>query len=59
MLYPREKVGNGLEIQQMALDHWIPDPGNSGVGDRSERNPGVPKTSFTYCHIFPKAGYVF
>lgn len=33
--------------------------GNPRVGDRSERNAFVPKTIFTYCHISPKAGYVF
>lgn len=36
-VHPREKLGNGLEIQQAAPDQ----------GDRSERNTGVPKTTFT------------
>lgn len=58
-LYPREKLGNGLEIQQTALDHWIPDPGNPKVGVRSERDTNVPKTTFTHFYIFPRGGCVF
>lgn len=47
MLCLREKLGNGLEIQQTALDHWVPDPGNPRAGVRSEWDTDVPKTTFT------------
>lgn len=32
--------------------------GTQGMGDTSERETGVPKTTFTYFHIFPKASCV-
>lgn len=32
--------------------------GTQGVGDRSERETDVPRTTFTYFHIFPKSGCV-
>lgn len=52
---PQRKVREWFGDQQVALDHWIPD---LGVGYTSERGAGVPKTTFTYFHIFPKAGCV-
>lgn len=55
MVYPREKLGNGLEIQQKALNHWIPDPGNPRGGTYIRKGSRCPEdTLHLLPHFFPK-----